>query len=89
MRRRRVRRRRRRTRLGMSRRSLMRMRKVRSRRRRIPMRMKLGMGRRRGILLSLMRISERLWESHNRRYLERIRKGRRSLRRRRRKVHYN
>ena len=36
---------------------------------------------------SLLRISERLWESHNRRYLERMRKGRRSLRRR--KVNYN
>ena len=69
------RKRRMRTRWEMSRRSLMRMRKVRSKRRRI--------------LLSLMRISVRLWESHNRRYLERIRKGRRSLRRRRRKVHYN
>lgn len=58
-----------RTRLGMRRRSLMRLRRVRSKRRRILMRMKLGMSRRRRILLSLMRISVRLWESHNRRYL--------------------
>ena len=83
-----------------SRRSLMKRRLVRSKRRRILMRMRLGMSRRRRtlmlrmgrnmrILLSLMRISERLWESHNRRYLERIRKGRRSLRRRRRKVRCN
>ena len=64
----------------------MRMRMVRSKRRRILM---LRKGRNMRILLSLMRISVRLWESHNRRYLERIRKGRRSLRRRRRKVHYN
>ena len=72
--------------MGTSRRSLMRMRIVRSkRRRRILM---LRKGRNMRILLSLMRISERLWESHNRRYLERIRKGRRSLRRRR-KVHCN
>ena len=80
-----MRRRRMRTMSGMSRRILMRMRTVRSKRRRILM---LRKGRNMRILLSLMRISVRLWESRNRRYLERIRKGRRSLRRRR-KVHYN
>ena len=43
-------------------------------------------GRNTRIQQSLLRISERLWESHNRRYLERMRKGRRSLRR---KENYN
>ena len=76
----------------------LRRRMVRSKRRRILMRMRWVMrkrslmmrrGRNTRIQQSLMRISERLWESHNRRYLERMRKGRRSLRRRRRKVNYN
>ena len=52
--------------------------------------LKMRKVRSRRIPLRVMRILERLWESHNRHCLQRIRKGRRSLRRRRRrKVNYN